>query len=470
MAERDIAGLIAALPGIAWTTEEALLRQKSRDFFWYSPVLKRLLAGVKADAIATPREEAEVIAILAECARRRIPVTPRGAGTGNYGQAMPLAGGVVLDLSAMDRPLWARGWVLRAQAGAKLIDLDAYAQREVGGELRFHPSTRRTATIGGFIAGGSSGIGSVTWGTLREPGNILGLRVVTMEEQPRVLELRGAEIQKVNHAYGTNGVITEVEVPLAPAQDWYDLVVGFATFADAARFADALASCDGIVKKLVSVLAAPVPQRYFRAYDGLIPEGVHVVLAMVAAPFLDFLAPLLARHGGRELHRIRTAEATVPAYEHSWNHTTLQALKVDRSITYLQTLFPAPGHVALAERMQAMFGDEVPMHLEFVRFGGQVLCFGLQLVRFTSEERLNEIIAIHEAHGAPIFNPHAYTLEEGGMKHVDRDQLAFKRETDPMGLLNPGKMLAFEDPEWTPAKPRTHYIFGEPAPIEEVLE
>jgi hypothetical protein len=83
-----------------------------------------------------------------------------------------------------------------------------------------------------------------------------------------------------------------------------------------------------------------------------------------------------------------------------------------------------------------------------VRFDGKITCFGLPLIRFTSEERLEEIIAIHEEVGAPIFNPHRYTLEEGGMKQTDETQLAFKREADPQGLLNPGKMIAWEDPSY----------------------
>ena len=57
-------------------------------------------------------------------------------------------------------------------------------------------------------------------------------------------------------------------------------------------------------------------------------------------------------------------------------------------------------------------------------------------------------VLVHEDHGCPIFNPHAYTLEEGGMKQVDRTHLAFKREADPLGLLNPGKMIAWEDPSY----------------------
>jgi len=88
------------------------------------------------------------------------------------------------------------------------------------------------------------------------------------------------------------------------------------------------------------------------------------------------------------------------------------------------------------------------MHLEFVRFQGQIACFGLQVVRFTTEERLAEIISYHEANGVPIFNPHVYTVEEGGMKVVDQAQLAFKREADPEGLLNPGKMKGWDEPEF----------------------
>ena len=70
------------------------------------------------------------------------------------------------------------------------------------------PSTRATATIGGFIAGGSGGVGSITWGGLRDFGNVLRLRVMTMEAEPRTLELTGEDLHKAVHAYGTNGVIT----------------------------------------------------------------------------------------------------------------------------------------------------------------------------------------------------------------------------------------------------------------------
>jgi FAD/FMN-containing dehydrogenase len=454
-----VAKVMEALPGLAWTTDPALVRQKSRDFFWYSPVLKRQLNKVTGEALVTPRDENELRALLAAAFAHDVPITPRGAGTGNYGQAMPLRGGIVLEMTAFDRILWAKPGVVRAEAGIKLIDLDAQLKARVGGEIRFHPSTKRTATLGGFIAGGSSGIGSTTWGILREPGNILGLKVMTMEAAPRTLELRGAEIQQANHAYGTNGIITELEMPLAPAWDWVDVVVSFPTLMAAARFADSFCRMDGVAKKLACVVAAPVPQRHFRYWGGKVPEGHSVACLMVAPPFLEILEPIIASHGGHEVHREASDAAEVPLYEHSWNHTTLQALKTDKQVTYLQTLFPPPTHLDLIAKMERTFGDEVPLHLEFVRFGGTVCAFGLQLVRFTSEERLAEIIRLHEEAGAPIFNPHTYLLEEGGMKRVDTAQLDFKRLADPKGLLNPGKMAAWDDPEWKPGKPQSVHLY-----------
>ena len=437
------------LAGLALETQPQKVRRRSRDFYWYSPILKRQLDQVTAAAIVTPRDEAEVVRTIAACHRHRVPLTPRGGGTGNYGQAMPLQGGIVLDLCELTAIRSIGHGRVRAQAGIRLAELDAATIADSRQELRLHPSTHKTGTLGGYIAGGSSGIGSITWGLLRDRGNILGTRVVTMEAEPRILELRGADIQKVNHAYGTNGVITELEMPLAPAYRWIELLVGLPELMTAASCADALAREDAILKKLVSVIAAPV------AHDWLFPDrfraGEHALILMVADFALDAGEEALAAWPARIAHRGPVEELpplAQPLFEYTWNHTTLHALKHDRTITYLQTLFPPPRHLEKVAQMAGEFGDEVPMHLEFVRFGGDIACFGLQLLRYTSDERLQAIIDRHNEAGCPIFNPHEYTLEGGGMKKVDQTQLAFKREADPQGLLNPGKMIGWDNPAY----------------------
>lgn len=464
MPRYDIDTLVRRLQGIRHERDPALVQMRSRDFYWYSPVLKRQLESVTGDIVVTPATKAELLATMAACFDLQIPVTPRGTGTGNYGQAMPLAGGVVLDLSALDKVhSEARGRVV-AEPGAILSRIDDQLRAGSGQELRLHPSTYRTASIGGFIAGGSGGIGSIRWGGLRDWGNIVSLEVATMEARPRLLRLQGADLGKVAHAYGTNGIITQVEMPTAPAYAWVDVIVGFDSFRAAATFGQALAEQDGLLLKQLAVIAAPIGHDYFPRHRRFLKPGSNIVTVMVADFALDALLAFTERTPGANvlMRSDALAEADAkglpPVYELGWNHTTLRALRVDPAITYLQVLYPFPNTVDLACRIHERLGDELMAHLEFVRFDGKVTAFGLPLVRHTSEDRLEEIMRIHEDMGAPIFNPHRYTLEEGGMKQTDEVQLAFKREADPRGLLNPGKMIAWEDPNYDYRSGKT-YLF-----------
>jgi FAD/FMN-containing dehydrogenase len=453
-ARYDIAGLKRRLNGIRTEDHPALVKQKSRDFFWYSPRLKRQLDHVVADLVVSPVSEEEVLATLSAAHGLGIPVTPRGTGTGNYGQAMPLSGGVVLDLSGFDKVTRIEAGHYVAEPGAVLAKIDQQTRAHSRQEIRLHPSTYQTASIGGFIAGGSGGIGSIKWGGLRDWGNIISLRVATMERTPRILELAGDDLHKVAHAYGTNGIITQVEMPLGPAYPQVDVILGFDELRAATEFANALGEQDGLALKNLAVVAAPAPHDYFLRHRKFLPRERHCVLVMVADFAVEAMLAFARRFRGCDVlmrsDRLTPEEAKglPPSFELAWNHTTLRALRVDPSITYLQVLYPFPNQIELIDRIHARFGDEVTCHLEFVRFDGKVTCFGLPLVRFTSEERLEEIMAIHEEMGAPIFNPHRYTLEEGGMKQTDEAQLAFKREADPQGLLNPGKMIAWEDPSY----------------------
>ncbi|MER8663674.1 FAD-binding oxidoreductase [Mesorhizobium sp. M1148] len=461
----DVSALKRDLDGIKLDDNPAIVQQKSRDFYWYSPVLKQQLDHVTGDLIVTPKTEAELIRVLAACHRHGVPVTPRGSGTGNYGQAMPLSGGVVLNLAEMNEiKAIAPGRVVTGP-GAILADIDRATRAHSGQELRLSPSTYNTASIGGFIAGGSGGVGSINFGGLRDFGNVLRLRVVTMETEPKALELTGEDLHKVTHAYGTNGIITEVEMPLTAAYEWIDVIVGFDAFMPAARYGNALARQDGILTKLITPIAAPVPQLYFKRHQKFFRDGQSICVVMVARHGLDAFLAFTRRAGGEVIFNAATAtdeekKGLPPGFELAWNHTTLRALRVDPAITYLQSLYPFPNQLALVEKMDAMFPNEVFSHLEFVRLDGNITCFGLPLVKFTTEARLNEIIRLHEENGCPIFNPHRYTLEEGGMKQTDEIQLAFKRETDPQGLLNPGKMIAWENPDYDYRSGRTFLFKG----------
>ena len=437
----DYRAIASQLEGIETTSDREGLIKLSLDYYHFSPILTEQLQDKRGELAVFPTTEAQVLQIAEICVKQKIPLTVRGAGTGNYGQCIPLQGGIILDTSKMNQINWLTPGIACVQPGVKMAAFDKQA-REIGWELRMAPSTYRTASIGGFIGGGSVGMGSINYGQISDRGNLRRVRLVTMEQQPRVIELEGDEVQKVLHAYGTTGIITELEIPLAPAYPWQEAIVVFDDFMTAARFGQALSDSNGIIKKLVSIHADPIP-KYFTSLQKYIREGKHCALLMVSEYDFASFQDLVKEYQG-EITYSNIADATKgnSLLEFTWNHTTLHARKSDRNLTYLQTFY------FTLERLEQLYrsaGDEIMIHLEFLRAGARAVPAGLQLIRYTTESRLNEIIRQHEAQGAFIANPHVYTIEDGGNKQIDPQKVAFKQKVDPYGLLNPGKMRGFDN-------------------------
>ncbi|MBL1211169.1 MAG: FAD-binding oxidoreductase, partial [Geminocystis sp. GBBB08] len=288
----------------------------------------------------------------------------------------------------------------------------------------------------------SGGIGSINYGQLRDRGNLNKVRVITLEKEPRIIELKGDETQQINHAYGTNGIITQIEIPLAPSYHWVDVIVTFNDFISALKFGQNLADSDGIIKKLISLHASPISS-YFTALQPYLNNGVNCALLTIAENSLLALQELVKKSQGKITYQQDLSKDNkINLIEFTWNHTTFHARNIDANITYLQTFFFTLDKV---EEMYQYFGDEVMMHIEFLRVGGKAIPAGLQLVKFTTEERLNEIIKYHEENGAFIANPHTYILEDGGRKNIEPEQLKFKKMVDPYGLMNQGKMKGWNN-------------------------
>jgi FAD/FMN-containing dehydrogenase len=438
--------LPSEFPAIDWIADPQRVARLSQDFAWFSPVLKRQLADKRADIAVRPRTEDEIAQVVGACARDGIPITLRGSGTGNYGQSTPLHGGVVLDLSGYNAFGWVRDGAGRAQAGIRLADFDRQAKPQ-GFELRWLPSTFRSATLGGLFGGGFGGAGSITYGPVAAVGNVLGARVMTVEPEPKVLELRSPEAMLLHHTYGTNGIVLELEVALAPAVDWTETIACFDTFDAAIEFASALTSAPGIVKKEVCFFAAPIPDLMTGFLAGVMPGGCHAVLMLVAQSSEAGMLEMAAQFGGRIGYRktadeVRTSNRTL--LEYTWNHTTLVALKTDKTLTYIQSGFDPARHVAQAKALEAELGGEVLMHLEFLRTkDGAFNCSGLQLIRYTTDERLQQIMQIHRDHGVMINNPHVYIVEDGKQGQLNPAVIDLKTRFDPQGLLNPGKLRSW---------------------------
>lgn len=446
MQDGIVAGLSSILADPARVlTAPAVLDRLSHDFYWYSPVLRPKLADKNGDVAVQPISVDEVLAVLRYAGRFEVPVTVRGAGTGNYGQCVPLEGGIVLDLSLMDKleGITPDG-VAVCQPGLRLGALETEARKQ-GWELRMYPSTLVKASVGGFVAGGSGGIGSVTHGGLRDFDTVRAFEVVTMEEEPRVVLHEGAAVHEILHAWGTNGVLTRIWFALAPAVEWVQFTAAFDRYEKAFGFTEAVATNPAWSKRLATVFEWPIPS-FFTPIKKIVREGKSLVLIMIEAAQAEALEDAAKAAGGEvTFSGAFEGPRTQPLLsDYTWNHTTLWAMKADPAYTYLQCGFSASECREQFRKLRARYGEEILFHIEFMKNGdGIVIPGAIPVVRFTTEERLNEMIAFCRSIGVFVANPHVNYLEDGGRFRPDNIQLMAKQKYDPRGLLNPGKMISF---------------------------
>jgi FAD/FMN-containing dehydrogenase len=345
----------------------------------------------------------------------------------------------VLDLSRMDEILEIGPGYARLQCGVRLATIDKKA-REVGQEIRIYPSTYVKATVGGFVSGGSGGIGSITYGNLWD-GNVIEAVIYTMEETPKRLVVKGGQLFDYIHNYGTTGIMTEVTIPLAPRTEWAQAIAQFDSFEQSLRFGEALAKEETIRKRLISPMEWPIPS-YFVPFAKVIKEGQAAVMLEFAESALPQVQELAKSFDGHIGHVIEAEKyrKTIGVSDFTWNHTTLWAMKTDSAMTYLQAGFKLDRYLEQVRQIKEQFGDEVYLHFEWVRGGGSLIPSALPIVRFVSEERLYEIIHYCESIGVKIFDPHTWVLDHGGRGEVGSMERK-KRQNDPKGLLNPGKII-----------------------------
>jgi len=423
------------------TVDERQIRQKSHDFHWYSPVLTPQLQHCMADVVVQPRSEEEITAVIAAAVKQRIPLTVRGGGTGNYGQSVPLKGGVLVDMAGFNKIMAVEAGSIRTQAGAT-IGTALEAALASGQQLMMYPSTLASATIGGYLAGGFAGIGSVRHGIIRDSGMIQSLRIMTIEESPRILTLSGRDVDFVFHSWGTTGIILEAQLKLVPAETWIDCIATFPTYGDVIAFGNAAFDSDLDIFLLSAVERrfAPYYKRLSQYFDG----SRDAMFSMVKESDVDRYFALAAIFNGQRSMAVSEAESEAAKLRRiqttAFNHTTLMALQSDRGWTYLQVVMPNPYEPQLVEEQMRRFGDEVLMHHEYTKEKGRCRIGGLPLIRYTTEQRLNEIMRSFEADGCILNNPHIFKLEDGGRFDPEGRKMAFRASVDPMGLLNPGKL------------------------------
>jgi glycolate oxidase len=181
-----------------------------------------LKRGRPADAVVFPANTQEVAAVVRVCAQHRVPIVPRGAGTGYTGGAVPMQGGIVIALERMNRILEIDEANLVAVVEPHVVTGDLQAAVEkVGLFYPPDPASLKESVIGGNVAECAGGPRAFKYGTTKQ--YVLGLEVVLPGGQ--IVRTGGKVVKNVvgydlTHlivgSEGTLGIITQIIIRLVP--------------------------------------------------------------------------------------------------------------------------------------------------------------------------------------------------------------------------------------------------------------
>jgi hypothetical protein len=407
------------------------MRQRERasvDGARMSPIIAELLPLGVADLVVFPTTAEEIAAVVGIAARHGAPITPRGKGTGNYGQAIPMSGGLVLDTSRARTIVGIDGDTITADAGAPMTALEQ-AARAAGMQLWMYPSTVHT-TVGGFLAGGSGGTGTIAHGS-NDMGFVVALDVVTPTSGGELVHVEGDEAQRYVHNYGTAGIIARATVRLEPLQDWRGLYASFPDFRGALSVLRELGRMQP-APRLVSAdtphISAQLPP------DDAFPADRSSLRMIVDAGIVAAATELIDAAGGR-IEDVREGPGVSAAISVlSYNHP-IEWLQKSEPGVYFHVEVSGDALIERIDEVHAVYpGGQ--LHIE----AGHTVPIGMLAGVYESPEAVYAGIAALDELGVGVHNPHQWNVD---FRLHDTVDLA--KTTDPHGLLNPGKL----NPDYT---------------------
>ncbi len=190
------------------------------------------------DVVIEGTNTEDIAAIMKICYEHALPVIPRGAGTGLVGASVAVKGGIMIDMSKMNKILEydMENFVVRVEPGVLLNQLSEDAQKK---GLLYPPDPgEKFATLGGNVSTNAGGMRAVKYGTTRDYVRAMTVVLPTGE----VIKL-GAPVSKTSTGYsllnlmigseGTLGIITELTLKLIPApKETISLIIPFESLDD----------------------------------------------------------------------------------------------------------------------------------------------------------------------------------------------------------------------------------------------
>src|ERR1700674_1791654 len=167
-----------AMPPGRVLTEGEVLDRYVTDTYWKALAARAAGAPLgRPDVVVKPHSDEEVAPVVRLANHYQVPVVPWGGGSGTQGAAIPTRGGIVIDLTGMDRIIEVdeRSLTVTAEAGVNGKHLEAELNKK-GLMLPHYPASAEFATVGGYVAARGSGVLSTRYGKIEDL--LLSMRVV----------------------------------------------------------------------------------------------------------------------------------------------------------------------------------------------------------------------------------------------------------------------------------------------------
>jgi FAD/FMN-containing dehydrogenase len=406
------------------TTEPAALERASVDGSRLSPIIREQLPLGLAELVAYPTSAEQIALVVAAAVRLEVPITPRGKGTGNYGQAIPMRGGLVLDLSRARAIVEVGDGFITAEAGVSMVALEQAANK-ADQQILMYPSTANSS-IGGFLGGGSGGTGSIKHGS-NSNGFVLALDVVHAVPDAQLVHVEGVAAQAYVHNYGTAGIIARATIALEPLQDWRGFYASFDTFEQALSlirpFAD-LEPTPRLVSADLATLANALPA------DPAIPADRANLRGILDAASVAEATRLVEAAGGRVEDVREGPQASMKISMMSYNHP-IEFLQKAYPDTYFHVEVSGDALVDRIEEVHAVYPGGM-LHIES-QHGRPI---GMLAAIYTNADDVYAGFAKLTELGVGFHNPHQWFVDFEPERTV-----ALAETTDPHGLLNPGKLI-----------------------------
>jgi D-lactate dehydrogenase (cytochrome) len=419
----------------------------------------------RPDVVVYPEATEEVAAVLALAHEHRVPVTPFGAGSSLEGHVIPVAGGISLDLTRMDRIVEVSPGDLTAtvQAGVTRTALER-AAAEHG--LMFPVDPGADATLGGMAATNAAGTTTVRYGKMR--ANVLELEAVL--PGGRVVRA-GSRAPKTSAGYdllgllvgseGTLAVITELTVRLhgIPEQAVV-LRLSFPDVEAACRAATTVVAAGAGVTRVELLDAWTIIA--INAHTGIdLPVGALLLVEAsgsegTVTSDLELVTQIAESEGAVDVvaERDPTARSRLWAARHASAYATSAAApgRRHRSTDICVPLSELAGAVSFARRelerrglvagIVGHAGDgNVHLALMVDPEDAEEVRSSDELIGLLVTDALARGGTCTGEHGIGLGKVHALELEHGDLVPLMR---GIRDVFDPHGIMNPGKVLARE--------------------------